>query len=522
MLPLLFVTQTNYKVGLTDSKYDIVIIGSGLGGLCSAYIMSKEGYKVCVLEKNRQLGGSLQIFSRDKVIFDTGIHYIGGLSEGQNLNRYFKYFNLMDKLKLKQMDKDGFDIVTFRGDPNEYKHAQGYGNFINTLSAQFPGERANLERYCNKMKEICSFFPLYNLEEGTKDLFTATFLETDTKAYIESVTSNKKLQNVLAGTNPLYAGEPNKTPLYVHALVVNTYIESAWKCIDGGAQIAKHLSDSIKEMGGEIYNYCEAAKFNFSGHEIKSVELTDGRKIEGKTFISNCDLSKTMDMIEPGHIRQAYRHRIQSLENTPSSFILYIVLKKETIPYFNHNKYHYDIDDVWDAINYDENTWPKGFALFPQSSTKNPAYTESLIVMGYMNYKEMQEWSDVVNIIPNKVNERGENYEEFKERKCQLLFKTLFAHMPELKGNIESYYSSTPLTYRDYIGSRDGTMYGIAKDYRDPLKTFISPKTKVPNLLLTGQNLNLHGVLGVTVSSVVTCSEILGQQYLIKKIKEYS
>jgi all-trans-retinol 13,14-reductase len=139
-----------------------------------------------------------------------------------------------------------------------------------------------------------------------------------------------------------------------------------------------------------------------------------------------------------------------------------------------------------------------------------------------MKYEEMSAWSDVVNIIPNKVNARGENYEAFKERKCQQLFKCLFERMPELKSNIASYYSSTPLTYRDYIGSRDGTLYGIAKDYRDPLKTFISPKTKVPNLLLTGQNLNLHGVLGVTVSSVVTCSEILGQQYLIKKIKEAS
>jgi all-trans-retinol 13,14-reductase len=67
------------------SKYDVVIVGSGLGGLCSAYILSKEGFRVCVLEKNRQLGGSLQIFSRDKAVFDTGIHYIGGLAEGQNL-----------------------------------------------------------------------------------------------------------------------------------------------------------------------------------------------------------------------------------------------------------------------------------------------------------------------------------------------------------------------------------------------------------------------------------------------------
>ncbi len=509
-------------MGLTDSKYDIVIIGSGLGGLCSAYILSKEGYKVCVLEKNRQLGGSLQIFSRDKVIFDTGIHYIGGLSEGQNLNRYFKYFGLMDKLKLKQMDIEGFDIVTFKGDPTQYKHSQGYDNFIRVLSDLFPGEKENIERYCNKMREICSFFPLYNLEDGTKDLFTANFLETDTKTYIESITSNKRLQNVLAGTNPLYAGEANKTPLYVHALVVNTYIESAWKCMDGGAQIAKHMADAIKSMGGEVHNYCEATRFNFSGSDIKSVVLSDGRTVEGKTFISNCDLTKTMDMIEPGHIRQAYRHRIQSLQNSTSSFILYIVLKKSTLPYFNHNKYHYDIDDVWDAINYDENTWPKGFALFPQYSSKNPGYTDSLIVMGYMKYSEMAQWQDVKNIIPNNENFRGEGYEEFKERKSQLLLKTLLNQMPELRGNIQSYYSSTPLTYRDYIGSRDGTMYGIAKDFRDPLKTFISPKTKVPNLLLTGQNLNLHGVLGVTVSSVVTCSELLGQQYLISKIKEHS
>ena len=139
--------------------------------------------------------------------------------------------------------------------------------------------------------------------------------------------------------------------------------------------------------------------------------------------------------------------------------------------------------------------------------------------MAYMNYSEMAAWSETKNIIPNHKNDRGEGYEEFKERKSNQMLKALYARLPEVEDNIETYYSSTPLTYRDYIGSRDGTLYGIAKDYRDPLKTFISPKTKVPNLLLTGQNLNLHGVLGVTVSSVVTCTELLGQQYLVKKIR---
>jgi all-trans-retinol 13,14-reductase len=506
-------------LNILSNKFDTVIIGSGLGGLCSAFILSKEGFKVCVLEKNRQLGGSLQIFSRNKVIFDTGIHYIGGLNAGQNLYRYFSYFGLMDKLKLKKMDETGFDRITFTGDPTEYLHSQGYENFIQVLSNQFPGEEQNLRRYCAKMRDICSFFPLYNLEEGQKDLFTAKFLETDTKTFIESVTTNKKLQSVLAGSNPLYAGEADKTPLYVHALVVNTYIESAWKCIDGGAQIAKLLGDSIRSMGGEIYNYCEASRFHFSGDHISSVELADGRRIDGKNFISNCDLSKTMDMIEPGHIRQAYRNRIHNLENSISAFILYIVLKKGELKYFNHNIYHYENENVWDTLKYSDDEWPKGFALFPQYSSKHPDSLDSLIVMAYMNYSELAAWSETKNIIPNHKNDRGEGYDEFKERRSKQLLKALYVRLPEVKGKIETYYSSTPLTYRDYIGSRDGTLYGIAKDYRDPLKTFISPKTKVPNLLLTGQNLNLHGVLGVTVSAVVTCSELLGQQYLVKKIK---
>src|SRR4051812_27034653 len=119
-------------------SFDAVVIGSGLGGLCSAYIMAKEGMNVCVLEKNRQFGGSLQIFSRDKAIFDTGVHYLGGLDEGQNLNQYFQYFGLMDKIKIKKMDLNGFDHISFEGDPNVYKHAQGYENFVEVLAKDFP------------------------------------------------------------------------------------------------------------------------------------------------------------------------------------------------------------------------------------------------------------------------------------------------------------------------------------------------------------------------------------------------
>lgn len=82
-----------------SKKYDVVIVGSGLGGLVSAIILAKEGKKVCVLEKNQQFGGNLQTFARDKQIFDTGIHYIGALDKGQNLYKYFSYIGIMEDRK---------------------------------------------------------------------------------------------------------------------------------------------------------------------------------------------------------------------------------------------------------------------------------------------------------------------------------------------------------------------------------------------------------------------------------------
>jgi all-trans-retinol 13,14-reductase len=132
-------------------KFDVAIIGSGLGGLECGYILAREGYNVCILEKNRQFGGNLQIFVRDRAIFDTGIHYIGGLAPGQNLYRYFSYFGLMDKLKLKRMDQDGFDLISFSDQQKIFRHAQGYDNFVEVLSRDFPGERSNIQAYCDKI-----------------------------------------------------------------------------------------------------------------------------------------------------------------------------------------------------------------------------------------------------------------------------------------------------------------------------------------------------------------------------------
>ena len=142
------------------NRYDIVIIGSGIGGLVCGAILSKEGNRVCVLEKNKQIGGSLQTFAREKVIFDSGVHYIGGLDKGQNLYQVFKYLGVMDKLKLQKMDEDAFDKIIIGNDPKVYRQAQGYENFIKNLVADFPEVETAIRNYCSKIKETCDKFPL--------------------------------------------------------------------------------------------------------------------------------------------------------------------------------------------------------------------------------------------------------------------------------------------------------------------------------------------------------------------------
>ncbi len=239
---------------------NIVIIGSGMGGLVCGDILSREGYNVCILEKNKQIGGCLQTYARDKVVFDSGVHYVGGLDKGQNLYQIFKYLGLMDKLRLQKLDEDVFDKIIIDNDDKEYVFAQGYENFISKLLLDFPGEEQALRAYCDKIKEVCSKFPLYNLRSGGEYNEKSTVLEIDTKAFIESVTSNKKLQAVLAGNNSLYAGQPGRTPFYVHALISNHYIESSWKCIDGGSQIGKYMAKNIRERGGIIHRNAEVKK----------------------------------------------------------------------------------------------------------------------------------------------------------------------------------------------------------------------------------------------------------------------
>jgi all-trans-retinol 13,14-reductase len=501
---------------MSDRDFDVVIVGSGMGGLESAIILAREGYKVCVLEKNHQLGGSLQVFSRNKTIFDTGVHYIGGLCPGQNLHQYLTYFGIMDKLKLHRMDMDGFDRIELPNDPKQYAYAQGYENFIRRMLEDFPNERVALEKYCAKIKAVCDRFPLYRVRYDEQPDWLNEEISDNAEEVIASLTENRTLRNVLGGSNALYAGD-HRSPFYVHALVVNTYIESSWRCIDGGSQFAKYLASNARKEGAVIINRKTVTRFDIGFGGIRSVITADGDEFRCKYCIANVHPSLVLDMIGPGHLRPAYRSRITSLEETISSFTLHLVMKPGTFPYLNHNIYHSFVDNIWDAVDKASDSWPSAYMLTTPYSSRAGGYADAVTIMCYMKYSKWAQWEGSSSTIAEP-GVRGQDYEDFKKEKELQLLHAVEKRFPGISRSVEAMHSSTPLTFRDYIGSPTGSMYGIHKDSADPMRTFIAPRTKVPNLFLTGQNLNLHGLLGVTVSAVSTCGELVGKRYLVDRI----
>lgn len=507
---------------MKNDTYDVVVMGSGLGGLVSATILAKEGYKVCVLEKNNQFGGNLQTFVRDKKIFDTGVHYIGGLAKGENLFTYFKYLGIMDKLKIKRLNIDKYDAISIGDEKIEYPHAQGYDNFVDQLLEYFPEEKEALVTYTQKLQEICKNFPMYNLKLGKPYTDNPELLSVNAKEYIESITKNKTLQAVLAGTNLLYAGIPEKSPLYVHALSVNSYMQSAWRCEHGGSQIAKHLVKEIRTHGGKVFKYQEVDQFHISeSKELMAVSTKSGETYKAQYFISNMEPKTTVDLIGKENIRKAYYNRIKAQENIISSFSIYVVFKEATVPYKNYNLYYSDsIDNIWNSQNYTQDSWPESYMVGMAEDPKNKGFAESLTSIAYMHFEEMKPWQNTFNTVA-KEQERGENYEKFKAKKVEDYLSVLEKKFPNLREYIKSIHTSTPLSYRDYIGNESGSMYGYVKDAAQPLKSFLAPKTKISNLLLTGQSVNMHGILGVTIGAVLTSSEILGLEYLMKKIQAY-
>lgn len=97
-----------------------------------------------------------------------------------------------------------------------------------------------------------------------------------------------------------------------------------------------------------------------------------------------------------------------------------------------------------------------------------------------------------------------------REAFARTLIRKASARFPELEQAVDQFWTSTPETWERFTGTPGGSAYGILKESGQLSLCVVSPRTPLPGLFLTGQNLGLHGILGVSYTAVRTCSVILG------------
>ena len=490
-------------------KYDVIVIGSGLGGLECAFLLARSGRRVLVLEQGAQLGGCIQSYRRNGLAYDTGFHYVGGLDEGQSLHAVFGYMGLLD-LSWKRMDAC-FDRVSFGGQ-RTFAFAQGYDAFVDTLAADFPAERNALKEYAALLKQSSAHeYSRLNPHEAD-DAFAARLYETGAWPYLNRTFRDPLLIQVLSGTSLKMELRQESLPLFTFAHGHSSFIESSWRLQGDGSLIVDRLADGIRRQGGDIVCRAKVVELTETDGLLTRARCDNGESYEANIFISDVHPAQTCLWIKQSiHLRKAYRTRIAALANTFGMFTLSLRLKPRSLPYFNYNRYLYRKPDVW---NFYRQHGPVGGLLMScRVPDDGSGYTRQLDLLTPMLWDDCLTWSHT------RVGQRGDDYRKLKEQKAEECIDLAETCLPGLRSLIEERYLSTPLTYRDYTGTPEGSAYGLRKDFADPLQTLLSVRTPIPNLLLTGQNLMMHGLQGVTLTALFTCAELLGREAVWKICK---
>lgn len=480
-----------------------VITGAGLGGLTTALILARHGWRVTVLEQQPRYGGCLQTFTRRGTMFETGMHFTGSMMPGQIMGNVLEWLGVAGKVTLSRLDTDGYDVINLRG--SEFAIANGTEAFVGTLGAHFPSQKDGLHNYIRTVTALGGQTSLHTLDgsDNLGPMALSPYATMADDAALATFVTDPVLRDVLAGQSPLYGGRAGITPFMTHAFISNFYHNGAWRFAGGSGTLAGALVREIEGAGGQMLTSSRVTAITGTPQRATGVEVNSSNHIPADVVISSMHPSLLAAVAAPGMLRPAWRKRIDSLAQTPAPFTVYIRFKPDTVPYMNHNYYGYDTSP-W--LVETSAHWPAGYLYMHMCDTPGQQWANGAVAISYMSPSAVQPWMHTAG--PHRENAA---YRHFCEDYRDALLQRLAQDHPGDVAGIDATWTSTPLTYRDYTGTVDGSMYGIEKTVADPAGCRVSHRTHTPNLLLTGQSTNSHGMLGVTVAAIVTAGQLLGK-----------
>jgi len=523
--------QSYKKNHQTQSEYDTIIIGSGI---TAAAMLVKEGQSVLVLERHYTAGGFTHVFKRRGYEWDVGIHYIGEVGKPNSVIR--KLFDYITDGKLQWADMgEVYDRVVI-GD-NKYDFVKGVQNFKDNLLQHFPAEEDAINGYVDLVFKATKTARNFFLEKVMPPLLSKVaggfmrskhlkYSNQTTDEVLRSLTNNEELIKVLSAQYGDYGLPPKQSAWTMHASVAKHYFQGGYFPVGGCTQIIDNIAPLLEQTNSTILISAEVNEILVENDTAIGVKMADGKTFRSKRVISGAGINVTYKKLL--HKQLVAKHQLekqlQKINPSVAHASLYIGLKG-TPEELNLPKANYWIypekgshDEIVEAYLKDQNKpFPLVYISFP--SSKDPDWSNryprksTIDIITLMPYDLVQKWED------SRWKKRGDEYDELKEKYAQRLLDHLYKLEPQVKGKIDYYELSTPLTTKHFMNYEKGELYGLDHSPARFRNKFLRPHTPIKNLFLTGQDIVSAGIGAALFSGLITASAIL-KKNLMNRIYE--
>lgn len=521
-----------YRPTRLAEKYDALVIGSGMGGLTTAALLSELGWKVCVLEQHYTAGGYTHSYDRNGYEWDVGVHYIGDVGAKTRTRLMFDFLS-DGKLDWAPMDEE-YDRF-YVGDKVFCARA-GKKEFRDNLVAQFPAEEQAIDRYMELLASVGGALSMLGMERLMKPwqrLVAGPYRKWKMPSYIyqktydvlSELTSDADLIATICGQWGDMGLPPKQSAFLVHAMIARHYLYGGFYPVGGSWRIADTIIPRIQKAGGEVFTYARVKQILVESGQVTGVEMEDGHRIECACVISSAGMDNTFRHLLPGDVvdQAGYRKDMEQVRPSFGHLGIYagFMGTAEELGLPRTNFWIYpgnDYDAAIEAFNADpEAPFPVVYISFP--SAKDPDYlnrhpgTATVEIVAPAPYQWFEKWKGTT------WGKRGEDYDAFKNALGDRLMQHLYDKLPQLEGKVDYYEVSTPLSTEWFSAYRQGELYGLDHTPERLQQDWLGPRTRIPGLWLTGQDTLTCGVTGAMMAGVLTTTAMVGMRKMSPLMK---
>jgi all-trans-retinol 13,14-reductase len=520
-------TWDSYKRGAPEGPFDAIVIGSGIGGLAVAAHLAKAEQRVLVLERHYVAGGFTHAFERPGFDWDVGVHYVGAMQPGSFLR---KQFDAIGDGSLDWADMgDVYDVV--RVGDEEFRFPKGRRALREALVARFPDEASAVDGYFAAIAAVQKASRYYFTEKAVPGFVAGlggglmrrgmlAWSDRTTKDVLDELGASPLLQAVLTTQYGDYGLPPKQSSFAIHAMVVNHYFQGGFYPVGGAGRIAESIAPVIEAAGGKVLVAAEVASIVVEDGAAVGVRMADGKTLRAKTIVSNAGALLTFSKLLPHEVaaQHGYDRLLEAVQPSASHVSLYVGLSKtaEELALPKHNYWLYPHDDhdraLAEAAADPEAPFPLVYVSFP--SAKDPDFTRRHPGHATIELVTVAPWEWFAKWDGTRWHKRGEDYDALKEKLSSRLLSELDHLVPAVRGHIAHTELSTPLSTKHFAAWEQGEIYGLDHGPARFRQRWLKPKTKVPGLYLTGQDVVTCGVSGALLGGVLCASVLLKKNLL--------